>query len=394
MKPRSGNAGPFLPRQKVPLTRVFASFSNSAKEDVHERPNLADGAACELGFVDPTPPRSGRPSAERERQPVMGRLLSRVGQLASAACVAVAMIFAAPGFAEAASSGGRAGGSSFRSSATRSSSSSTMVAGGPAVHHHSTVVVASPTPMFGFGFMPAMPMMPFVPHYGYHHGPSIFTILFVVLAAVLAFMAISAMMSSDSEDEAMGYGGPCSVVKLQVGLLGMARSLQKDIEGIAMSADTSSPEGLKYMLQETILALMRNPDYAVYGHSSNDRVRDIDEAEGRFNELSISERGKLKGETMSNYEGYSRQAVAGSPVAGTKNNLSDLIMITLVVATEGNMELPPVTDLMSLKDALGKLGSVTEDNLLAVELLWTPQEEGDTLSQTELMTGYPHLVAL
>lgn len=37
--------------------------------------------------------------------------------------------------------------------------------------------------------------------------------------------------------------------KLQVGLLGSARGLQKDLEKIAGRADTNTPDGLHYVLQ-------------------------------------------------------------------------------------------------------------------------------------------------
>lgn len=37
--------------------------------------------------------------------------------------------------------------------------------------------------------------------------------------------------------------------KLQVGLLGSARSLQRDLERIAGRADTNTPDGLHYVLQ-------------------------------------------------------------------------------------------------------------------------------------------------
>lgn len=39
------------------------------------------------------------------------------------------------------------------------------------------------------------------------------------------------------------------MVKLQVGLLGTARSMQRDLDRIASRADTSSPSGLHYVLQ-------------------------------------------------------------------------------------------------------------------------------------------------
>lgn len=61
---------------------------------------------------------------------------------------------------------------------------------------------------------------------------------------------------------------PMSVVKLQVGLLGTARELQRDLNRMGNSVDTSSPGGLHYLLQETVLALRRNPQYAMYGMHS------------------------------------------------------------------------------------------------------------------------------
>jgi uncharacterized membrane protein len=56
-----------------------------------------------------------------------------------------------------------------------------------------------------------------------------------------------------------------SVVKVQVGLLGSARELQRDLNRLANTLDTSTPQGLHHLLTETVLALRRNPQYAVYG---------------------------------------------------------------------------------------------------------------------------------
>ena len=40
-----------------------------------------------------------------------------------------------------------------------------------------------------------------------------------------------------------------TVVKLQVGLLGTARDLKRDLERIAGRADTNTPDGLHFILQ-------------------------------------------------------------------------------------------------------------------------------------------------
>ena len=46
-----------------------------------------------------------------------------------------------------------------------------------------------------------------------------------------------------------GGAGRVSVAKVQVGLLGSARVLQRDLERIAKRADTNSSEGLTFVLQ-------------------------------------------------------------------------------------------------------------------------------------------------
>ena len=63
------------------------------------------------------------------------------------------------------------------------------------------------------------------------------------------------------------------VAKGQVGLLGSARDLQRDLDRIATRADTNSADGLHYVLEETVLALLRAPEYWVYGEIPPHRGR-------------------------------------------------------------------------------------------------------------------------
>ena len=43
---------------------------------------------------------------------------------------------------------------------------------------------------------------------------------------------------------------------------------------------------------------------------------------------------------------------------------------------------------------LTELGGLSVDDLVAFELLWTPQEEGDSYSREELLMDYPGLADL
>ena len=95
----------------------------------------------------------------------------------------------------------------------------------------------------------------------------------LVLFAMLALAASNALRNATGRggfgDGLSAGGDSISVVKIQVGLLGSARALQKDLERIADKADTSSPDGLHFVLSETVLALLRNPEYCVYGYAAS-----------------------------------------------------------------------------------------------------------------------------
>jgi len=185
-----------------------------------------------------------------------------------------------------------------------------------------------------------------------------------------------------------------SVAKVQVGLLASARDLQRDLERIASRADTSSSRGLHYVLQETVLALMRNPDYCVYGFAKSGVERSGDDAESRFNKLSLEERGKFQKETRVNVAGRTSTGSLGTGVSSSAP-ISELIVVTIIVAAEGRLRVPKkVTSRTELNEAPTTLGSVPAEDVLAVEVLWTPEEEGDYFTQQDLALDYPLLNTL
>jgi hypothetical protein len=57
---------------------------------------------------------------------------------------------------------------------------------------------------------------------------------------------------------------------------------------------------------EAVLALLRNPEYAVYGAAKVRKEAGLDAGEDAFNEVSLQERGKFKKETLVNVGGRSR----------------------------------------------------------------------------------------
>jgi uncharacterized membrane protein len=278
----------------------------------------------------------------------------------------------------AARSGGRIGGGSFRvpSSRTYTPAPRTYAPGGGGYY-----------PGGGFGF-------PFiVPIFGFGGG-GLFTLLLFI--AVATFLLRSFRSIAGGEGTAYeGVSPNVSVARLQVGLLAKARELQTDLDRIAEHADTNSSAGLAQVLQESTLALLRHPEYWVYGGAESQQAR-LESAESQFNRLAISERSKFSQETLSNVnnvlkQAETRKALEAAGELALPENPAEYIVVTLLVATQGKLDLPKINNDQDLRRAISQIGAVSSDRLLAMEVLWTPQAEGDTLSAEDVLLEYPDL---
>jgi uncharacterized membrane protein len=189
-----------------------------------------------------------------------------------------------------------------------------------------------------------------------------------------------------------------SVARLQIGLLANARDLQEDLDRIATHADTGSPEGLTQVLQETTLALLRHPEYWNYAGSEAQQTR-LDSAEAQFNRYSLAERSKFSAETLSNYNKQLKQSSAqtallessGAEIAKPSDAPGEYIVVTVIVGVQGKLQLPEVRSSEDLRSALSVLGGVGSEQLLAVEVLWTPEAKGDVLTAEDMIVDYPQL---
>ncbi|MGQ9838145.1 MAG: DUF1517 domain-containing protein [Cyanobacteriota bacterium] len=289
--------------------------------------------------------------------------------------IALAVILAlAPVSTVWARSGGRISGGSFRSptfSAPRS------------IGPRSAPVY----PSGGFGFPLLLPF--------FWGGGGLFTLLLLIGAG--SFLVGTLRSAADFEDEDGTLSGSrdpqVTVAQVKVGLLASARQLQKDIDVLALESDTQSPEGLSQLLQNVSLSLMRYSDYWAYGHAEASKLP-LSHAESLFYQTSLQERSKFSIESLSNRNNQIQQA-AHAALAGNANKISDMgeyLVVTLLVAYRGDLgTLPVVNSVAKLRQCLMQLASLSAERIVAVEVLWTPQLEGDTLSADALLTEYPEM---
>lgn len=300
--------------------------------------------------------------------------------------LAAVLIFSQADGAMAARGGGRIGGGSFRAPSRSFSTPRSSPARGPSGYGGGYGGGYYPGGGFGFPFI-----LPFL------GGGGLTGVFGIFIAIALANFVLNAFRNSGvnaDSVEAYSSNPTVSVARLQVGLLAEARGLQADLNRLAESSNTGTSEGLTKVLQETTLSLMRHPEYWAYADVESDQTR-LSAAEQAFNQLAISERSKFTGETLSNVNAQLTQSKpkAALPTSGdlTLTDPGEYIVATVLVATQGKLNLPQVNTQADVRQAINQIGGISSEQLMAVEVLWTPQVSGETLTADEMIAEYPHL---
>jgi uncharacterized membrane protein len=317
------------------------------------------------------------------------RRLLRALALASllAALVAPALAVAAP--RSGGSFSGRAGFRSSSGSYSRSYSSgrAPVYSGGG-----SRVVVV---PGFGWGFHPFG---------GYGGGSGLMGTLLMV-----GLLAFGAVMVSRVARRLRGQGGPARswmeadddgpaaspdrafVYQVQLGLGRSARDVQKRFESLAAEGDTSSEAGLAQLLQQAALELLRHKDSIRFGAAQPSGPFSLTNGEAKLNSLALAERARFQVERVRGADGKVRRSDAA---ATTSAEVLEYLVVTVLLATRRPLGLKSLTDLTELDAVLAELGAVPPDGLLGMEVIWTPADPEDALTEAEMLLTYPHLRGL
>ncbi|MGK7941967.1 MAG: DUF1517 domain-containing protein [Crocosphaera sp.] len=217
----------------------------------------------------------------------------------------------------------------------------------------------------------------------------------IIIFAIVSSMLKSALSGNNNDHHSTAYNKErdnniVTISELQIALLALATDVQSGLTELSLRVDTSTEEGLKELLQESILILLRNSEYWTHHIHRSEKIN-IEQAESKFNRLSLEQRSKLSVETLSNIEGNIKQKTVTSP----DDESAMYIVVTLLVGTAHDKPLfQEIRTPDDLKEALNTLGSMPSDYLLKFELIWSPQTEKDSLTYDEFITEYTNMVQL
>jgi uncharacterized membrane protein len=208
-------------------------------------------------------------------------------------------------------------------------------------------------------------------------------ILLLASAGLLAYFLLSRNSQQSKEDS-------MTLAHVQVALLASAKDIQEDLLRMANNGDTSSIDGLSDILKETTLALMRHPDRVVYVYGETFKGSP-ENVEHLFNKKSIEERSKVSEELVTNDSGKLRKSKSKTIVNHDGGN--EHILVSLIVVADSDFDIISPKSWSEAKANLINLGAISPEELVALEIIWQP-EDGDALSQEELLSLYPNLVKI
>jgi uncharacterized membrane protein len=179
---------------------------------------------------------------------------------------------------------------------------------------------------------------------------------------------------------------------LQIGLGRSARGVQQRLEQFATNGDTESEAGLAALLQQSALELLRQKDSIRYAGAEANGPMSLTNAETKMNGLALAERSRFSVERVRSADGRVNRA---SDAAVEGREVLELVLVTMIVATRTALQsFKPVTTHEEVEALLSELGGVSPGGLLGLEVVWTPADPDDSMTETDVMTTYPELRTL
>ncbi|PSB41522.1 hypothetical protein C7B67_26545 [filamentous cyanobacterium Phorm 6] len=184
--------------------------------------------------------------------------------------------------------------------------------------------------------------------------------------------------------------GLFAVSKLQVAMLVEARGVQSQLTELALKFDAESATARAEFLQEAVLIVLRLPESWTHFSADSQTVASREEAAQIFNQISIQERSKLSVETLSIVNG---DICGQESVSDGNRDPGEYIVVTFLIGTDDTKSLfGDIRDIGELKAALERAAATPAESLLVFELIWSPQQETDSLTGDELLSSYADLI--
>ncbi|MEO0768055.1 MAG: DUF1517 domain-containing protein [Cyanobacteria bacterium J06649_4] len=207
-----------------------------------------------------------------------------------------------------------------------------------------------------------------------------------------------------------------TVTQIQVAMKVEDESVKRSLNKIATELDWRTNFGLNIALRKTIQLLLASPENWTHASGQSTTAYTREQGGRHFEAFSRAERSKFAVTSLVNIDGHIHDDSAGSNSAGLNNAGetvptvglptvgpadseaaadNNYLVATLILGTAHDH--PLLYGIDSADQLFSKLRQLQADSysyLFKYELLWSPQQEKETLTATELQERYPNLTKI
>lgn len=218
-----------------------------------------------------------------------------------------------------------------------------------------------------------------------------FILVLVVLFFIFSFMRRSMAAGRGAAGGLATGARAAQAVKVQL-LLGEGDEVKAELGRVAREGDPDTTAGLARMLNEAALVALRHPERWTYG--AVERANgDSSSVNAQVGAWATEARAAFETQTTSNYQ--NRDPNSGfahrDDYVGKKGG--QYLAVTLAVAAWSLPAMPPpgAADADEARAALLAISSVSGEDLIRAEVVWSPDAPGEFLTEDEAIRKYPRL---
>jgi len=229
----------------------------------------------------------------------------------------------------------------------------------------------------------------------------------VVAAVVLGFIVIvivaiaRRVRTSTSSDGGGGYAAApaekCDVWLAQFGVQMAARDVQDTLENLASRTDAHNEDSLSYALRTLAQQLGERIAHVEYAAVRGSENMPMAKAEDQFQLWSGNERAKYNREVVRGEASGVRRQQKEWQTDGIHDEdgqlaVAEFFVISVVLASRGVKLVRQIHGTADLTALIETLARVSGDQLVALEVVWSPAARSDAMGRDDLTGRYPELV--
>lgn len=213
---------------------------------------------------------------------------------------------------------------------------------------------------------------------------------------LLVFFLVLAPFAKNKPASGSAAGGTMFLSSLVLGIDWNARrELQRKLAALAAGKLGGTAEGRAGMLREVVLALERAQLSWLYV-ACDQETQSLSSAAAQSDFLAACHkaRSRFHRELIRN-EGEELATEAAGPLAVRPEEGAGTVAVSLILVTRRPVAgRAGMADAAEISAALADRAAVTSQELVAIEVVWSPAAEDDRMSTAELEQHYPELVLI